>query len=70
VSDATNNRGEPFGLERLQQVLQQNGDDHLEFLEQIFTALQRFGTDDPPVDDCTAIVLDFHSFWHESRRSG
>lgn len=70
VSDATNSRGEPFGLERLQQVLQQNGDDHLEFLEQIFTALQRFGTDDPPVDDCTAIVLDFHSFWHESRRSG
>jgi serine phosphatase RsbU (regulator of sigma subunit) len=62
VTDATNRKGEPFGLERLQQVLQQHCDDHLEFLERLFAAIRSFGCDDSPVDDCTAIVLDFHGF--------
>lgn len=60
VTEAANNKGELFGLERLQQVLRQNNDDHLEFLERLFAALHAFGAGDSPADDCTAIVLDFH----------
>lgn len=60
VTETANSRGELFGLERLQQVLRQNGYDHLEFLERLFAAIRSFGCDDSPADDCTAIVLDFH----------
>jgi phosphoserine phosphatase RsbU/P len=62
VTEASNQKGELFGTERLRQVLQQDGDDHIEFLERLFAAIRDFGCDDSPVDDCTAIVLDFHGF--------
>jgi phosphoserine phosphatase RsbU/P len=62
VTEASNQKGELFGTERLRQVLQKDGDDHIEFLERLFTAIRDFGCDDSPVDDCTAIVLDFHGF--------
>jgi serine phosphatase RsbU (regulator of sigma subunit) len=62
VTEAANKGGELFGVARLQQVLERNSNDHLEFLEQLFTAIRDFGCDDSPVDDCTAIVLDFHGF--------
>jgi serine phosphatase RsbU (regulator of sigma subunit) len=62
VTEATNKQGELFGLERLQQVLQQPCADHLEFLERLFAAIRSFGCNDSPDDDCTAIVLDFHGF--------
>ena len=32
--------------------------DHLEFLDQLFVELKQFGAVDPPIDDCTAIVID------------
>lgn len=62
VTEASNQKGEFFGLERLRQALQEDGDDHIEFLERLFAAIRAFGCDDSPVDDCTAIVLDFHGF--------
>jgi serine phosphatase RsbU (regulator of sigma subunit) len=62
VTEASNQKGEFFGLERLRQVLQEDGDDHIEFLDRLFAAIRDFGCDDSPVDDCTAIVLDFHGF--------
>jgi len=34
--------------------------DHLEFLTAIFDALRAFGAEDPPRDDCTAMVIDLH----------
>jgi len=62
VTEAANKRGELFGVARLQQVLERNNNDHLEFLDQLFSAIRAFGANDSPVDDCTAIVLDFHGF--------
>lgn len=62
ITEAPNQSGELFGLDRLQQVLLKNGDDHLEFLDRLFAAIGNFGIDDSSADDCTAIVLDFHGF--------
>jgi len=60
ITEATSKSGELFGVPRLQQVLERNQNDHLEFLEQLFAAIRSFGADDSPTDDRTAIVLDFH----------
>jgi len=62
VTESANARGELFGRERLQQTLQEEDDDHLEFLDRLFATIREFGADDSPADDCTAIVLDFHGF--------
>jgi phosphoserine phosphatase RsbU/P len=59
IIEAFNEQGEAFGRKRLDAVLQQAGD-HLECLEEIFAALRAFGAEDPPRDDCTAIVIDLH----------
>lgn len=60
ITEAFNGRGEAFGRNRLDAVLQNHQGDHLEFLAAIFQALQVFGAEDPPRDDCTAIVIDLH----------
>lgn len=60
ITEAFNERGEAFGRKRLDAVLQSHQGDHLECLEAIFQALQAFGAEDPPRDDCTAIVIDLH----------
>jgi phosphoserine phosphatase RsbU/P len=61
IIEAANVQGELYGLERLKHLLQITaGEDYLEFLEALFSSLRAFGVSDPPEDDCSAIVIDFH----------
>ncbi len=60
LSDSFNSSGQFFGSERIEQLLLNHPDPHLEFLERLFAALHEFGAPDPPDDDCTAIVIDLH----------
>lgn len=61
ITEAANVTGEQFGLSRLKQFLQATAEaDYLEFLDCLFGILRDFGVPDPPQDDCTAIVFDFH----------
>jgi serine phosphatase RsbU (regulator of sigma subunit) len=60
IIEAFNAHGETFGRKRLDAVLKGHAGDHLEFLDAIFAALQAFGAEDPPRDDCTAMVIDLH----------
>jgi serine phosphatase RsbU (regulator of sigma subunit) len=61
IIETTNGDGELFGTERLQELLKIHGDsDYQEFLGIVFQALAEFGVADPPEDDCSAIVIDFH----------
>jgi serine phosphatase RsbU (regulator of sigma subunit) len=63
IIETANASGEPYGLERLKQLLRTTADaDHLEFLGLLFQALTDFGVSDPPEDDCSAIVIDLHGF--------
>lgn len=63
ILEAANAKGEMYGLERLKLLLKGFTEaDHLEFLGVLFKALMDFGVSDPPEDDCSAIVLDFHGF--------
>lgn len=61
IIETANANGEPYGLERLKQLLRTTATaDHLEFLGLLFQALTDFGVSDPPEDDCSAIVIDLH----------
>lgn len=60
IIEAAREDGTLFGLDRLKEILADCGDDHREFLDDLFAALKEFGAEDPPTDDCTAIVIDFH----------
>ncbi len=60
VIEAANPVGELFGMARLKQELLTDDSDHLLFLETLFDSLKRFGIPEPPEDDCTALVVDFH----------
>lgn len=60
IPEASNAAGEPFGTRRLEELLARENGDHLEFLDRLFAALRDFGAGDPPEDDCTAILIDFH----------
>jgi len=60
IVEASNREGEQFGVERLSQFLLDSDGDHMEFLDHLFDSIADFGTFDPPDDDCTAIVIDFH----------
>jgi sigma-B regulation protein RsbU (phosphoserine phosphatase) len=60
IVDAPRPDGLRFGLDRLKDVLLNKNHDHLHFLDELFLTLGEFGASDPPVDDCTAIVVDFH----------
>jgi len=61
IVEAANEKGEMFGAARLETLLLSYEGDHLEFLDTLFESLRKFGTVNPPKDDCTAIVIDFHS---------
>ncbi len=61
LSESHNRAGDFFGTERIVRLLKEHDDTHLDFLERLFSALREFGVDDPPMDDCTAIVIDFHA---------
>lgn len=60
IIEAHNAAGEQLGMERLKALLTTDGFDHMEFLERLFARLNGFGVSNPPEDDCTAIVVDFH----------
>jgi len=61
VTEAASHAGEMFGRERLKELLRVTaGCDYLEFLQKLDGALQAFGLPDPPLDDCSTIVVDLH----------
>lgn len=61
VTETANATGEPYGLERLKELLRTTAKaDHLDFLCLLFQSLSDFGVSDPPEDDCSAIVIDLH----------
>lgn len=60
VIEAANRAGELFGLDRLKMELLADDSDHVQFLDVLFRALDRFGISDPPEDDCTALIIDIH----------
>lgn len=60
IVEANNQAGEQFSDKELSDVLLSSDGDHMEFLDHLFDRMAAFGTSDPPEDDCTAIVIDFH----------
>ncbi len=60
ITNSFNKAGEFYELERLKAGLRRNRSNHLEYLEELFADLKEFGAEDPPGDDCTAIVVDFN----------
>ncbi len=62
ISEAANREKTLFGLRRLSQLLMTSDLNYLEFLDHVFSELHKFGASNPPDDDCTAIVIDFHEF--------
>lgn len=60
IVEAGNPGGEMFGQDRLEQLLRSDGRDHLAFLEALFEELHKFAVPGPPLDDCTAIVMDLN----------
>ena len=61
VVDGLNPVGSVFGAERLEALLASLDGDHRECLEALFAETRRHLAGLPPVDDCTAIVLDLHA---------
>jgi len=60
ISEATNADKEQYGSARIEAALREIDGDHMEFLDLLYRRTVDFGCVQPPVDDCTAIVLDFH----------
>ncbi|ORJ58548.1 PP2C family protein-serine/threonine phosphatase [Geothermobacter hydrogeniphilus] len=60
ITEAEGRNGEQFGRRRLERLVRDHHEDHLDFLDEVFASLQRFGVSDPLADDCTAIVIDMH----------
>jgi serine phosphatase RsbU (regulator of sigma subunit) len=58
--EAFNPRGQAFGMTGLKRLLRHHRGGHGNFLDELFRAQAHFGAPDPPQDDCTAIVIDFH----------
>jgi serine phosphatase RsbU (regulator of sigma subunit) len=60
ITEAANGHGELFTVERLRGLLLAGAEDSETFLDELYRSLRSFGTPDPPIDDCTAMVVDFH----------
>jgi len=61
ITEAANPAGELFGRDRLKELLLATAaSDYLEFLDCLYAALLDFGVPDPPLDDCSTIVIDLH----------
>jgi len=60
LNEAMNDQGMIYGKKRLAGLLESFSGSHLELLDEIFDDLAGFGACNPPVDDCTAIVMDLH----------
>ncbi|CAG0976819.1 PP2C family protein-serine/threonine phosphatase [Geobacter sp.] len=59
ILDASNGAGEVFGAGRLEAFLAATGGSYIRFMDELAAALRAFGANDPPDDDCSAIVIDF-----------
>jgi serine phosphatase RsbU (regulator of sigma subunit) len=58
--DSCNPHGEMFGAERLDDAFGRLDGDHMVFLQRLFDEIGDYLAGQPPFDDCTAIVIDFH----------
>ena len=58
--DSTNQQGEMFGAERLDEAFRGLDGDHVVFLDRLFAGMDKFLAGQPLFDDCTTIVMDFH----------
>lgn len=58
--DSSNQQGEMFGADRLEEAFRRLDGDHMVFLERLFAEIKIHLAGQPPYDDCTAIVADFH----------
>ncbi len=61
VVDSSDPRGEMFGAARLEEAFGRIKGDHVEFLDALFEEVRQHLGGHPPYDDCTGIVVDFHS---------
>jgi len=60
IIEAEGRNGEQYGRRRLERLVLDHREDHLDFLDEVFASLKRFGVSEPLADDCTAIVIDMH----------
>lgn len=60
ITEAANSNGELYGVDRLRELLLSGTEDYATFLDELFRSLRAFGAVEPPIDDCTAMVIDFH----------
>jgi serine phosphatase RsbU (regulator of sigma subunit) len=58
--DSSNRAGEMFGVDRLVEAFRRLEGDHVVLLDRLFATVETFLAGQPPYDDCTAIVIDFH----------
>ena len=63
--DSTNQQGEMFGAERLDDAFRSFHGDHMLFLDRLFAEIDQFQAGQSPFDDCTAVVMDFHKRFFE-----
>jgi len=62
ITEATNCEGVSFGRERVEDILRQTTDDHMELLDNLIGSLTIFTEKELQKDDCTAIIIDFHGY--------
>jgi serine phosphatase RsbU (regulator of sigma subunit) len=60
ITDLQNPAGEFFGMARLEHLLETSAEDYLAFLDHLLQDIETFAGGQELVDDCTAIVVDFH----------
>ncbi len=70
IVEAENRHGEPFGTQRLEEILLQSDCNHIEFLDKLFAELEDFGAEVTPSDDSTAIIIDYHSPYCRRQANG
>ncbi len=68
--DSSDPQGEMFGTERLAEAFRRLNGDHMVFLERLFTEIRDYMAGQPPFDDCTAILIDFHGTILSPQTSG
>lgn len=61
LADSCDAQGEMYGVGRLVDAFRRLEGNHVLFLERIFNEISKYQAGQPPFDDCTAIVIDFHS---------
>jgi len=58
--DSSNQQGEMFGAERLDNAFRRHDGENMIFLDRLFGEIDKFLAGQLPFDDCTAIIMDFH----------